>query len=227
MLERFAREFDGRSLTGGPFQAAEPARYLLAPAGIDLGKLESALQVARRRAEPVLLLATSFALVALLDAKSGAHFPLPEGSSVMNTGGYKGRSRELDPALLRSSVAEMFGVPESAIVAEYGMTELSSQLYEGTLPGAELTGPPGTLLEPPWLRVTPVDAVSLEPVADGQIGLARFVDLANIDSALAILTRDLVRRNSHGIELLGRASGAPPRGCSLAVEALLEAGRVP
>jgi hypothetical protein len=80
------------------------------------------------------------------------------------------------------------------------------------------------LLEPPWLRVSPVHPVSLEPVADGEVGLARFVDLANVDSAVAILTRDLVRRNDLGIELVGRAAGALPRGCSLAVEALLEAG---
>jgi hypothetical protein len=105
------------------------------------------------------------------------------------------------------------------------MTELSSQLYEGSLPGAALSGPAWTLLEPPWLRVTPVDPVSLEPVADGELGLARFVDLANIDSAVAVLTRDLVRRQGPGIQLVGRAPGALPRGCSLAVEALLEAGR--
>jgi hypothetical protein len=58
-------------------------------------------------------------------------------------------------------------------------------------------------------------------VPDGEIGLARFIDLANVDSAVAILTRDLVRRRDGGIELLGRSPGAPPRGCSLAIEALL------
>jgi hypothetical protein len=101
------------------------------------------------------------------------------------------------------------------------MTELTSQLYEGTLPGAELRGPPGVFLEPPWLKTTPVDPVTLEPVAPGAVGIARFVDLGNVDSAVAVQTDDLVRRVGDGIELVGRREGAEPRGCSLALEALL------
>jgi hypothetical protein len=225
MIDHFARSLDGRALGGGPFQPSAPDRYLLRASGIDLASLRRAASIAHERGEPLLVLATAFALVALIDALGGARLPLPEGSAVMQTGGYKGRSRELDPVVLRSSVAESFEIPGNSVVAEYGMTELSSQLYEGTLEGAELRAPPWTLLEPPWLRVVPVDPETLSPVAHGNVGLARFIDLANIDSAVAILTRDLVRRNERGIELLGRAPGALPRGCSLAVEALLESGR--
>jgi hypothetical protein len=224
MIERFAEHFDGRGVSTAGFVAHEPARYLLSSRGVDLAGLCRAAALAAERAEPLLVLSTSFALVALLDALHGAPLPLPPGSAVMQTGGYKGRSRELEPQLLRRSIAQTFALSSDAIVTEYGMTELSSQLYEGTLPGAALHGPAWTLLEPPWLRVSPVHPVSLEPVADGELGLARFVDLANVDSAVAVLTRDLVRRNDLGIELVGRAAGALPRGCSLAVEALLEAG---
>ena len=107
------------------------------------------------------------------------------------------------------------------------MTELTSQLYEGTLPGsalqAEWRGAPGTYFEPAWLCVVPVDPISLEPVAPGEVGIARIVDLGNVDSAIAIQTQDRVRRVAGGIELLGRAAGAPPRGCSLAVEEFLAA----
>jgi hypothetical protein len=53
------------------------------------------------------------------------------------------------------------------------------------------------------------------------VGLARFVDLANIDSAVAIVTRDLVRLREGGVELVGRAAQAPLRGCSLSIESLL------
>ena len=97
------------------------------------------------------------------------------------------------------------------------MTELSSQLYEATLRGGE----PGVYVEPPWVRAVPVDPQTLEPVADGQTGIARIVDLMNVDSAVAVLTADRVRRRGSGVELLGRAPGAPPRGCSLALEELL------
>ncbi len=225
MLEHFARNLDGRALDGGPFLPSAPDRYLLRASGVDREGLRRAAAIARERNEPLLVLATSFALVALLDGLGSERLALPAGSAVMQTGGYKGRSRELDPPVLRQTLARGLEIPENSLVTEYGMTELSSQLYEGTLDGAELRAPPWTLLEPPWLRVIPVEPETLSPVAPGQVGLARFIDLANVDSAVAILTRDLVRRNELGIELLGRAPGALPRGCSLAVEALLESGR--
>ncbi|MGC4095041.1 MAG: acyl-protein synthetase [Polyangiaceae bacterium] len=222
MMALFMRAFDGRAFGDAtPFSARAPERWLLSADGVDMTALQHAIEVAARRGERLLLLATSFALVALLDALAGSRLPLPEGSVVMQTGGYKGRTREVPAEELRQSLARCFELPEAHFVSEYGMTELSSQLYEGTLPGAALRGARGRYIEPPWLRVTPVDAVTLEPVPGGERGLARFVDLANVDSAVAVVTRDLVRRSDDGIELLGRAPGAPPRGCSLAVEALL------
>jgi len=195
--------------------------WLLGPAGVDVGALEAAVATARSEGRPLLLLATAFALVALLDRMGARRLSAPERTLVMLTGGFKGKSRSIEPELLRRQVAALFDIDPARVVGEYGMTELSSQLYEGTAPGAELTGPPGVYLEPPWLRVTPVDPVSLATVPEGQIGLARFVDLGNIDSAVAILTEDLVRRVGPGIELCGRRPASVPRGCSLALESLL------
>jgi hypothetical protein len=106
------------------------------------------------------------------------------------------------------------------------MTELTSQLYEGTLRESALfarhpQAEPGVYFEPAWLRVTPVDPVTLLPVPEGEVGLARFIDLGNVDSAVCVVNQDLIRRAGGGIQLLGRQPGAPPRGCSLAVEELL------
>jgi hypothetical protein len=104
------------------------------------------------------------------------------------------------------------------------MTELSSQLYEGTLAAALGHGPRlphGVYVPPPWVRVTAVDAATLEPVAPGEIGIARIVDLANVDSAIAIQTADRVRAVDGRIELLGRQPGAVPRGCSIAIDEML------
>ncbi|MFZ5893883.1 MAG: acyl-protein synthetase [Myxococcota bacterium] len=225
MMAAFMQAFDGRALTpaGEPLRIHTSERWLISDRGIDVAGLERAASLAARRCEPLLLLATSFALVGLLDTLSGASLPLPPHSVVMQTGGYKGRTREVPAAELREGLSRCFALPETSLVSEYGMTELCSQLYEGTLPGAELSGPRGVYLAPSWLRVTPVDPVSLTPVAAGEVGIARFVDLANIDSAVAIVTRDLVRQRESGIELLGRSPGAPPRGCSLSIEALLSA----
>jgi hypothetical protein len=190
---------------------------------LDLGGLRR--RVARLSAStPAIVLATSFALVHLFDALGApwagqGALRLPRGSRVMLTGGFKGRTREVSADELRREIARVFAVEERAVVGEYGMTELSSQFWEATLfdPGSRH----GVYVEPPWARVVPVDPVSLGPVADGAIGLARIEDLANVDSAFAVLAYDRVRRVPGGFELLGREPGAAPRGCSIALDEML------
>lgn len=173
----------------------------------------------------VAILATSFALVHLTDALGGDVLALPPGSRVMQTGGFKGRSREVAAEDLRKGVARAFALDERCIVSEYGMTELSSQLWEATL--VDERARPGVYAEPPWVRVVPVDPETLAPVPDGSLGIARIEDLANVDSAFALLAQDRVRRVDGGVELLGRAPGAPPRGCSIALDEMLGGGKGP
>lgn len=221
MMEFFMVAFDGRSLDAGEFDARSAERWLVRSSEIDRPGLHRAADLAASRSEPLLLLATSFALVALTDELGDATLPLPEGSVVMQTGGFKGRTREVEPSQLRARVALALDLSERRVVGEYGMTELTSQLYEGTLPESPLEGPPGVYLAPPWLRVEPVDPLTLEPVGAGEEGIARFVDLGNVDSALVVVTQDRIRKSGGGIELLGRRPGAPARGCSLAVEQML------
>lgn len=217
MMQQFMCEFDGRALAhGAAFDSSEPGRWLLGTDGVDRAGLERAVAVATERGEPLLLLATSFALGWLLESIGSARLPLPPGSRVMHTGGFKGRVSELDGPRLALETSRALGVNASNIIGEYGMTELSSQLYDGG------SGPREASLfrAPPWLRVTPVDPLSLEPVQPGEVGLAEFTDLANVDSSLKLLTRDLVQSTDTGVMLLGRQPGSSLRGCSLAVEAL-------
>jgi hypothetical protein len=221
MMQEFMRAFDGRALAGqGAFEPREAGRWLLGPGQISLEGLESGMQLAGRRGEPLLLLATSFALSWLLDALDGERLGLPPGSVVMHTGGFKGHARTLDDRTLALGLCRALSLPAAALIGEYGMTELGSQLYDS---GFELDGAAASVfVEPPWLRVTPVDPVTLRPVANGELGLARFTDLCNIDSALVVLTQDLVRRVPGGIVLCGRRPGSQLRGCSLAAESLSE-----
>ena len=222
MMQEFMREFDPRALGGGAdFDPLEPGRWLLAPGALDLAALERGAALAARRAEPLLLLATSFALGWLLEALQGASLPLPPGSVVMHTGGFKGHAQQLTAAELGAAASRALGVPLQRMIGEYGMTELSSQLYDGGF----AQGPEGqsVFVEPPWLRVTAVDPITLAPVPVGAVGLGCFTDLANIDSALVVLTQDEVRRVAGGLVLLGRRRGARVRGCSLAAEALAAA----
>ena len=83
---------------------------------LDLAALDERVAAASVKGESVLLLGTSFALVHLLDALGGASFRLPPGSRVMQTGGFKGRSREVEESALRRELASVFAVDESHIV---------------------------------------------------------------------------------------------------------------
>ena len=203
MLSRFADWF-----------GIGPARYAWRDGRVDVSRLQRAI---RDATQPVALLGTSFAWVHALDALPEA-LPTPAGSWVMQTGGFKGRSREVAPARLRHEIAARFEMSESSVVAEYGMTELSSQLYELTRRSPDA---PRRYWVPGWARVTVVDADTLSPVPEGTVGLLRIDDLANLDSVAAIQTSDLARRLDGAVELVGRAAEAPPRGCSLAVEEAL------
>ena len=181
---------------------------------LELDALRVALDASVRSVEPLALLGTSFALVHADDMLAiSERWELPPGSLAMPTGGFKGRSREVDPAGMRALLAGRFGLdPEREIVGEYGMTELSSQMYE--------VG--GELRVPEWVRATPVDPDTLRPVPEGEPGILRIDDLANLDTAVSIQTADLARVGPQGrLELVGRAPGATPRGCSLAVEEAL------
>ena len=228
MMARFMEQFDGEALPSveTSFSSASKARWLLSESGANLAGLQLAATVAQARGVPVLLLGTAFALVQLLDDLARKRLPLPAGSVVMQTGGFKGRTREVSMEDLRAGVADALQLASVRVVGEYGMTELTSQLYEGTvvesaLAQREPAALPGIYFEPPWLRVTPLDPVSLNAVSEGATGLACFTDLGNVDSAVRVVTQDLVRREQGGIRLLGRQPGAPARGCSLAIEALL------
>jgi hypothetical protein len=174
---------------------------------------------------PVLLVGTSFAFVHACDSLRDNPLQLPPGSRAMQTGGFKGRSRTVQPEVLRSEISRCFGVDERCIVGEYGMTELSSQLYQGAMLqslGQKQVDDTRSYHPPPWMRVDAVDPVSLESLPRGQEGLGRIVDLANVDSSVAIQTADRVIQLADGsLRLLGRAAGAVPRGCSLSMEHLL------
>jgi hypothetical protein len=221
MCQQFAKAF------GHP--ASQNDTFLVRNGVINLSRFQERVAIATAQSMPILLLGTSFAYVHFLDALDAlgalgrATFALPVGSRVMQTGGYKGKSREVPAAALRRDLAHALCVDEREIVAEYGMTELSSQFYERTL--FDAASPKGVFAEPPWARVVPVDPHSLLPVKGGNVGIAKIIDAMNVDSAVAVLTEDRVRRVAGGFELLGRAPGATSRGCSIAIDELLDSTR--
>ena len=96
------------------------------------------------------------------------------------------------------------------------MSELSSQAYDTAIPFSRL-GPRASRLFhfPPWARAQVVSPENGSEVREGETGLLRIFDLANVRSVLAIQTEDLAIRRAGGFEVLGRAANAEPRGCSL------------
>lgn len=162
--------------------------------------------------QPVCIAATAFALVHLLDEldRRTIRFTLPEGSRIMETGGFKGRSRVVDRDALYEQVCERFDLPRARIVAEYGMTELSSQYYSDG--GRAYTGPP-------WLRARVVGP-ERTTLPDRTIGALLHVDLGNRSSCIAVQTDDLGAWSGDGLVLFGRDRDAALRGCSLDAEEL-------
>jgi hypothetical protein len=219
-----------------------------ADGGLDLPAITQAIDSARAAAEPLFLLGPSFAFVHLLDAyaalPSRPDWRLPAGSRLFETGGFKGKSRTVPRAELHDALRATFGLPLPMIAAEYGMSELSSQLYEPSIRRHLLGLPPSLadrcLIPPPWCAVQVLDPDTLAPLPLGDEGLIAFLDLANWETAPALLTSDLGRLlpsphpddtppgwhglpdHSCGLSLSGRAPLAPPKGCSLAIDQLLD-----
>jgi hypothetical protein len=207
----------------------EQSRFVAGPGGVDLEALWQELDDCRRADIPVSLLGSSFGFVHFFDwmERAGRRLALPAGSRLMDAGGYKGRSREVGRHEFVAWASSMIGVPPRAVVNLLGMTEMASQIYDRVdEDGTRAKAPPG------WVRTEVVDPRRAgpdgpEPVADGQVGLLRHLDLANVERPAMIQSEDLGRRVPSGrpvapggFEILGRAKGAEPRGCSLSVEDL-------
>jgi phenylacetate-coenzyme A ligase PaaK-like adenylate-forming protein len=153
----------------------------------------------------VILFGVSYAL---LDFAEFAHFEKMKNLLVFETGGMKGRRKELPKDELHKILKNNLGV--ETIYSEYGMTELLSQAYSL---GNQIFTPV------PWMKILirdKYDPFSFMPV--GKSGGINIIDFANINSCSFIETEDLGRLNADGsFEILGRFDTADIRGCNLMV----------
>jgi hypothetical protein len=187
------------------------AAWYVAEGGLQVAELERALQAA---AGPVALLGTAFAFVHLVD--SGVRVRLPKGSRAMETGGFKGKSREVGREELYALIRGALG-PDVVCVNQYGMTEMSSNCYDQTL----LNGSPRKG-GPDWVAIRVLDPETLAELPDGQPGVVAVTDLANLYSCAFLLTQDIGVKHPDGFEILGRAPGSEARGCSIAMDEFLK-----
>lgn len=171
----------------------------------DLEALVTRLRALRERGVPTILLGVSFALLDVVERYESLDFP---DLIVMETGGMKGRRREMTRAELHETLQAGFGVEQ--IHSEYGMTELLSQAYS--------TG--GGRFQPsPAFRVVTrqiTDPLAAAPL--GKTGALQLFDLANLDTISFIASDDLGRVYADGsFEVLGRLDYSDVRGCNLLV----------
>ncbi|WP_374950199.1 acyl transferase [Mucilaginibacter sp.] len=167
-------------------------------------ELYAVLQQQKAAARPTLLLGVTFALLDFVDSY---HVDFPE-LIIMETGGMKGRRKEMIREELHYTLCQGFGVP--AIHSEYGMTELLSQAYSK---GG------GVFNCPPWMKIITRDTNDPLTIVDqGKTGGVNIIDLANINSCAFIATQDLGRVYADGsFEIIGRFDNSDIRGCNLLI----------
>lgn len=170
----------------------------------ELHELSELLTKLDSKGEKVLLIGVTYALLDLIERQK---FKL-KNTIVMETGGMKGKRKELIRSELHEVLSEGFGLDN--IHSEYGMTELLSQAYS-------LGG--GVFETPPWMKIFIRDTEDpFHTLDNGRTGGINIVDLANVNSCSFIATQDLGRKISeHKFEILGRFDHSDIRGCNLMV----------
>lgn len=194
---------------------APGSRHFVGTDGLAVEALCATIRDCERSGEPYALLGASYSFVQLLDrlAEQDLSFRLPAGSRILDTGGFKGQSRELPMDAFYDALSARLGVGREHCINMYGMTELSTQFYDSG--NAVL---PSVKSGPHWIRSQLLDPLSGRAVAHGERGLLAHCDLANFNSVTTVLTEDVGIAVESGFLLLGRAQGAEAKGCSLAIE---------
>ncbi|HEU4471342.1 MAG TPA: acyl transferase [Flavisolibacter sp.] len=170
----------------------------------DLDRLHHTLERLEARRQPTLLIGVTYALLDF-----AAAYPQPLRHTIlMETGGMKGRRKEITREELYHTMGEAFALKE--VHSEYGMTELLSQAYAIN----------GRYQCPPWMRIQLRDETDpfghVRPGRKPATGAINVTDLANLYSCSFIATEDIGRLYENGsFEVLGRMDGADMRGCSL------------
>jgi len=167
--------------------------------------LAKTIKLLELQKKKTLLLGVSYALLDLIEAHT---FKL-QHTIIMETGGMKGRRKELVKQALHEKLTKGFGV--KTIHSEYGMTELLSQAYSKGF---------GVFKCPPWMRVYTRDiADPLDvPKRDGSRGALQIIDLANEDTCAFLALSDQGRVFENGtFEVYGRLDNSEIRGCNLMV----------
>lgn len=169
----------------------------------DMESLIGKLKFLEERGQKTLLIGVSYALLDLIEYKD---FDLKH-TIIMETGGMKGKRKEMIKEELHAVLKKGFGV--NNIHSEYGMTELLSQAYSKG---------DGIFKCPQWMKILTRDPEDALSYVEGKTGGINVVDLANLYSCSFIATQDLGKvHNDESFEVMGRFDASDIRGCNLMV----------
>lgn len=169
----------------------------------EFDKLSNVLKSLEASRQKTLVIGVTFALLDF----AALHQMQLQHTIIMETGGMKGRRREMVREEVHDILKRQLGVP--LVHSEYGMTELLSQAYSYGR---------GVFNSPPWMKILVRDEDDPLKVYDGGSGVINVIDLANIYSCSFIATDDIGKINSDGsFEVPGRMDDSDVRGCSLMV----------
>ncbi len=169
----------------------------------EMDALIEKLEFLEKSGKKSILIGVSYALLDLIEKRQ---FQL-KNTIVMETGGMKGRRKEMIKEELHEILKKGFGVEK--IHSEYGMTELLSQAYSKG---------DGIFTCPPWMKILTRDPEDAFSYTFGKTGGINVIDLANLNSCAFIATQDLGKTNIDGsFEVLGRFDASDVRGCNLMV----------
>lgn len=166
-------------------------------------EIEERYKDALQQNKEVVIFGVSYALSDL--AEKGLSF---DKARIIETGGMKGRRKELSKEELHSVLKNGLNVPY--ISSEYGMTELLSQAYSNK---------DGLFECPPWMKICIRDVNDpFSYVENGKSGGINVIDLANINSCSFIATEDLGKKTGEQFQILGRIDLSDIRGCNLLIQ---------
>jgi phenylacetate-coenzyme A ligase PaaK-like adenylate-forming protein len=169
----------------------------------DFNEISKRYNEALNLGKEVVIFGVSYALLDLAEKKIDI-----SNARIIETGGMKGRRKELSKAELHQQIKTGLGVKH--VSSEYGMTELLSQAYSSK---------EGVFISPPWMKVLFSDVYDPLAIVSGESSaIINVIDLANINSCSFIQTQDLGRKTPEGFMLDGRVDLSDIRGCNLMVE---------
>jgi hypothetical protein len=182
------------------------SRSIVDADGFDVPALIGRLNRAVVEDQPVVMIGDSCAFVQLCDALTGSgRWVLPYRSRIVDTGGFEGRSRELEVDVLRGRLAAILGLGRECFNSVFGKTELASQLYDGVnLPHGPRGERPKHALE--FVRPRVRNRFTWATAAAGP-GLLDVADLCVLDRPYAVLTGDRAVASKHGVVITGRDAG--------------------